>query len=79
MRRGGRSSVGRWSPWPGSYAALWRLGVLLGLVGVPTGLQHGVRWFWGCAFAGLVVVLLAALYNCRWQRLQGELFRRTER
>lgn len=68
--------MGRWSPWPGTYAALWRLGVLLGVVGIPTGIQNGVGWFWGCALVGAGLVVGAVLYHRRWLRLQSELFRR---
>lgn len=76
---GGRSSLGRWSPWPGTYAVMWRLGVVGWLLGLPFGIQGRQAAFWWLEGVGTALAVGAVLYHQRWQRLQKELFRRTER
>lgn len=75
-RQGGRSSLGRHSAWPAFYQSVWRVGVVTGVVAIPLGAQHGLRVAGVALTLGAGLVLAGWLYNRRWLRLQGELFRR---
>lgn len=77
--RGGRSSLGRGSAWPGLRWALYRLAVTLGVVGVCLAWFSSPSVGLGVASVALGVTAATTLYHRRWLRLQVELFVRRQK
>lgn len=76
MRRGGRSSLGRRSAWPPARGLAYLGSDLATVVGGTLWLVLGLNVGLMVLGVGLMGRLNVWLYNRRWARLQGEVFRK---